>query len=46
MSKTTKQIRHMFNLGVAILFTGFVFAIGAVMGISFFLRVSSLLWGN
>ena len=29
MSKTTKQIRHMFNLGVAILFTGFVFAIGA-----------------
>lgn len=43
MSKTTKQIRHMFNLAVGILITGFIFAIGAVMGISFFLRVSSLL---
>ena len=43
MSKTTKQIRHIFNLGVAILFTGFVFVIGAVMGVGFFLRVSSLL---
>lgn len=43
MSKTTKQIKHIFNLGVAILFTGFVFAIGAVMGVGFFLRVSSLL---
>lgn len=43
MSKTTKQIRHMFNLGVAILFTGFVFAIGAVMGIGFILKISSFL---
>ncbi len=43
MSKTTKQMKHLFNLAVGILITGFVFAIGAVMGISFFLRVSSLL---
>lgn len=40
MSKTKKQIRHIFNLGVAILFTGFIFAIGAVMGISFFFNSS------
>ena len=38
MSKTTKQIRHIFNLGVAILFTGFVFAIGAVMGGKFLFK--------
>lgn len=43
MSKTTKQMKHLFNLAVGTLITGFLFAIGAVMGISFFLRVSSLL---
>lgn len=43
MSKTTKQIRHIFNLAVGILITGFIFAIGALMGISIFLRVASLL---
>lgn len=43
MSKTTKQMKHLFNLTVGILLTGFVFAIGVAMGIKFFLRVSSLL---
>lgn len=43
MSKTTKQMKHLFNLAVGIFITGFIFAVGAVMGISFFLRVASLL---
>ncbi len=43
MSKTTKQMKHLFNLAVGIFLTGFIFAIGAVMGISIFLRVASLL---
>ncbi len=43
MSKTTKQLKFLFNLTASIFLTGFVFAIGAVMGIKFFLRVSSLL---
>lgn len=43
MSKTTKQMKHLFNLAVGIFITGFLFAVGAVMGISFFLRVSNLL---
>lgn len=43
MSKTTKQMKHLFNLAVGIFITGFIFAIGAIMGISIFLRVASLL---
>lgn len=43
MSKTTKQMKHLFNIGVAILFTGFIFAVGAVMGIGFTLKIASLL---
>lgn len=43
MSKTTKQLKHLFNLAVGILLTGFIFAAGTVMGIGFILKVSSLL---
>lgn len=43
MSKTTKQMKHLFNLAVGIFITGFIFAIGALMAIKFFLRVSNLL---
>ena len=43
MSKTTKQMKHLFNIGIAILFTGFIFAAGAVMGIGFTLKIASLL---
>lgn len=43
MSKTIKQVKHLFNIGVAILFTGFIFAAGAVMGIGFILKIARLL---
>lgn len=36
-------MKHLFNLAVGILITGFIFAIGAVMGIGFILKISSFL---
>lgn len=43
MSKTTKQIKHLFNIDVVICFVVFISAAGAVMRIGFILKVSSLL---
>lgn len=43
MSKTTKQLKHLFNLTMGIFIAGFIFTIGALMAIKFFLRVSNLL---
>ncbi len=43
MSKTKKTIKHLFCQAVAIFLTGFIFAIGATLGISFFLRLSRML---
>lgn len=42
MNKTAKQIKHLFNIGVVILFIGFIFA-GAVLRIGFILKIASLL---
>lgn len=31
MGKTTKQVKHLFNIGVAILFTGFILKIASLL---------------
>lgn len=43
MSKTAKQMKHLFNLAIGTLITGFIFALGASMGVTFFLKIESLL---